>query len=439
MRAFLALPFLLVFSVAAAFGAEGPSGDLSPLTLDAALKEALEKNPELIVLRRQFDAARQRPAQEEAFAAPTFEAQIWQWPLRSANPADTTMYMFTVNQELPGRGKRQLRAAVSAKDTELAAADVAVRAREIVDEVKRTYADLYLARRALEIHLASVELLHQLADTSSMKYETGTGRISQQDVLKAVVEISKVHDDLLMLDAQGRLAAARLNTLLDRPPDAPIGTLGDPDERALVTPVAELQQLALDRQPELHAAQVGIERAQAELAVAQRGGKPDFSVSGGYMLMPRDRDAWTGSIGITWPTAPWSRGKLDAQRAEASAHVDAARARAHATATRIRLAVFEAYVRVQTAERRVALLRTAVIPQSEQTLESARIAYQTDRVDFLSLIDNQRTLLESRLNYYRALSELAQARADLERATGVEITPVMLAPVTTANEKEVAR
>ncbi len=157
------------------------------------------------------------------------------------------------------------------------------------------------------------------------------------------------------------------------------------------------------------------------------------------MLLPHDRDAWTGSVGITWPTAPWSRGKLDARRAEASAQVDAARARARATATRIRLAVLDAYVRVKTAESRVALLRATVIPQSQQTLESSRIAYQTDRVDFLALIENQPTLLASRWNYFRALSNLAQARADLERATGVDITPAMLGPSSASTASEAVR
>jgi outer membrane protein TolC len=413
-------------------GSPAPVPDGQPLTLEAALGEALDRNPDLVVLRRQFEAARQRPAQEEAFAAPTLEAQIWQWPLRSLNPADTNMYMLTLNQDLPGRGKRQRRAAVAARETDMAASDIAVRAREIVDEVKRAYAELFLARRAVEIHLASVALLHELADASSVRYETA--RIPQQDVLKAIVEISKLHDDLLMLDAEARLATARLNTLLDRPADAPIGALAEPDDRMLLTSLHALQQAALDRQPELHAAQIGIERAQAQLAVVQQEYKPDFSVSGGYMLLPHDRDAWMGRFGITWPTAPWSRGKLDAQRAEALAQVDAARARQHATANRIRLAVLDAYVRVKTAEQRVGLLRLRVIPQSEQTLESSRLAYQTNRVEFLALIENQRTLLESRLNYSRALSELAQARADLERATGVEIAPSMLGPASIVNE-----
>jgi outer membrane protein TolC len=364
--------------------------------------------------------------------APTFEAQIWQWPLRTVQPADTNMYMFTVTQQLPGRGKRQLRAAIAAKDAETANADIAVRAGEIVDDVKRTYAELFVARKAVDIHRANAELLHQFADVSSVKYETG--RIPQQDVLKAVLEISKLHDDLLMLEQRTRLAAARLNTLLDRAPDAPIGPLGEPDERALLTPLEELQQLALNRQPELRVARAGVDRAQAQLAAVAREYKPDFSISGGYMLLPRERDAWTGSLGISWPSAPWARGKLDAQKAEASAQIDTARARQRATANQIRLAVHEAYVQVKTAEQRVALLRTTIIPQSEQTLESARLAYQSDRVDLLSLIDGQRTVLEARMNYYRALSDLSQARADLERATGIAITPAMLGPIPVMNE-----
>jgi cobalt-zinc-cadmium efflux system outer membrane protein len=406
-----------------------------PLTLKAALDEALLRNPDLLVLRAQFEAARHRPAQEQSLAAPTFEAQIWQGPLRSLNPAETNMYMLTVTQSLPGRGKRDLRAAVAAKDADMASSEIAVRARETVDAVKRTYAALFVARAAIDVHLDSVDLLRQFADVSSVKY--ATGRIPQQDVLKAVGEIAKLHADLLLLDEHARLAAAELNTLLDRPPDTPIGALTASDDRVLLTPVDELQRLAGDGdvQPELRAAQVGVERAQAALAVATREARPDFSVSGGYMLLPHDRDAWTGTIGVTWPTAPWARGKLDAQRAEASAHIDAARARQHSAATRIRLAIYDAYVRVKTAEQRAALARTTVIPQARQTLESSRIAYQTDRVDLLAVIDSERMLLEAQMSYYRALGDLAQARADLERSAGVELTPAMLGPAPGVSEE----
>ena len=402
--------------------AEGP-----PLTLDAALTEALGNNPELIALRRQFEAARERPAQERFLAAPTLEAQIWQWPINTLNPTNTNMYMFMVGQDIPGPGKRRLREAVVQKDVELAETDIAVRARDVVDRVKRAYAELFLARKAIDVHHASVDLLRQLADVAQAKYTTG--RISQQDVLKAVVELSRVHDHLITLDEQAQLAEAQLNTLLDRPAGAAIGPLAHPHERVLLPSAATLQQLAVEHQPELTMARLGAERADAQLAVVNREYKPDFFAMGGYMLMPNDRDAWMAKVGITWPTAPWSRGRLDAQRAEATAEIAAANARLRAVENALRLAVHQAYVRVKSAEQRAALLRTTVVPQSEQALEVSRVAYQTDRVDFLAIIDNERVRLDAQLDYFRALSSLEQALADLERAIGIDIAPSMLAPV----------
>jgi len=83
--------------------------------------------------------------------------------------------------------------------------------------------------------------------------------------------------------------------------------------------------------------------------------------------------------------------------------------------------VQEAYVRAKAAQERAALLRTTILPQSQQTLEVSRVAYQTDRVDFQALIDNERMLLDARLDYFRALSDFSQALADLERAVGSDL------------------
>jgi outer membrane protein TolC len=272
-----------------------------PLPLNAAVDEALQKNPTLVALRRQFDAARQRPAQERFLMPPSLEAQIWQWPVTTLNPLNTNMYMFTIRQELPGRGKRELRAAVAEKDVELVSADIALRAREVVKDVMRAYADLAVARRAIDIHLASVDLL-QFADVSTIKY--AAGRSAQQDVLKAVTEVSKLHEDLVMHEESAAAAAARLNTLLDRDPQVPIGPLDEPREQVTLPSSDELQRLAIDTHPELRAVHLGVERAQAALAVVNREYKPDFFVGGGYMLMPREAGAWTASVGMTWPSAP---------------------------------------------------------------------------------------------------------------------------------------
>src|SRR4029453_19652237 len=141
------------------------------------------------------------------------------------------MYMFMVNQELPGRGKRELRATVAEKDLALAENDVTARTRQIVNEIKQAYAAIFIARKAIDVHLESVDLLRQIADISQAKY--ATVRISQQHALKPVLELSKLHTDIVNFDEQANLATARLNVLLDRPPDTPIGPLVDPREETL--------------------------------------------------------------------------------------------------------------------------------------------------------------------------------------------------------------
>ena len=67
--------------------------------------------------------------------------------------------------------------------------DIAMRERDVAALVKQSYVDLTVSRKAIEIHLAGADILRQLADVSQAKY--AAGRISQQDVLKSVVELPK--------------------------------------------------------------------------------------------------------------------------------------------------------------------------------------------------------------------------------------------------------
>jgi outer membrane protein TolC len=399
--------------------------------LRQALDEALAVNPELTALRAQLGVVRKRPPQERSLAPPMLETSIWQWPINSLNPAHTNMYMFLATQDLPGRGKRELRAAVADKDVALAQNDIDARARHVLDAVKQAYAELFVSRKAIEIHLATVEVLRRVADISQAKYTTG--RMSQQDVLKAILEVSRLHEDIIGLDQRAHIAAAKLNTLLDRPTDAPIGPLGERSHESVLPAVADLQRRALAQQPEIQGARLTVERAAAALAVARRDHKPDYSVQGGYMLVPHQTDGILARVSITWPDAPWSRGRVDARVEERSADVEVAKARQKSMENALRFAVQEAYLRVKAAEERAALLKTTILPQAQQTLEVSRVAYQTDRVEVLALLDNERALLNAQLDYDRALSDAEQAMADLERAVGSDISPALSRPVAPVN------
>jgi outer membrane protein TolC len=70
--------------------------------------------------------------------------------------------------------------------------------------------------------------------------------------------------------------------------------------------------------------------------------------------------------------------------------------------------------------RLVELFKTEIIPQASQSVESALVGYQTDKVDFLTLINNQITLFNYDIDYYRVLSDYNKDIASLEFLTGVK-------------------
>ena len=49
------------------------------------------------------------------------------------------------------------------------------------------------------------------------------------------------------------------------------------------------------------------------------------------------------------------------------------------------------------------------------------VAYQADRANFSDVLDTERSLLDSQLEYFRALADFTEAIADLERAVGTEL------------------
>ncbi len=145
------------------------------------------------------------------------------------------------------------------------------------------------------------------------------------------------------------------------------------------------------------------------------------------MVMPRNRDAWTASFSVSWPDAPWSKGRTVAAIAEASAEVAAAQARYDAVAASLRLMVQEAWVRAAAAATRADLLKGSVIPQASHALEAAQIGYQGDRGSLLSVIESQRAAVDAELEYDGALADFERARADLERAVGVPVNTFVAA------------
>ena len=69
-------------------------------------------------------------------------------------------------------------------------------------------------------------------------------------------------------------------------------------------------------------------------------------------------------------------------------------------------------------EERLDVYTNGIVPQATQSLQSAMIGYQTDKVDFLTLVNNQLTLFNLELESEHILSEYNKDISRLEYITG---------------------
>jgi outer membrane protein TolC len=410
MRSLLVLA-CVVLTVPFPAAAQEPSPE--PLTLNAALDEALQRNPDLIALRREYDAALGVPAVERYLAAPSFEAQIWEWPVMTLNPIRTDMYMLTMEQTLPGRGKRRAREAVAARDADIERREITVQANGILDQVRQAFAALQMVRDTLVIYERQVPVLRDLAEAATVRYASGHGE--QHDTVTPLVELTRLRSDAITWRTRARSEEVRLNALLGRPVGQPV----EPLLPMVVTAIPfDAVSAALERHPAMALATAEIAREQAELARLEGERRPDFVVGGGYMLTPGDAGAWTARAGITWPNAPWSRKRLDAEIVAQTRRVAAAFARRDAVGSGIRRGVQEAQVQIDAARQRVELISTTLLPHVEHALEVSQAGYRTGRAEFADVIEAQRMVLDVGVQYAKARSDVALALAGLDLATG---------------------
>jgi len=395
-----------------------------PLTLNAALDEALQRNPDLVALRREYEAALAVPAVERYLTPPSFEAQIWGWPVTTLNPIRTDMYMLTMGQELPGRGKRAARALVATRGAEVARREITVQANSILDEVRQSFAALALARDTLVIYERQVPVFHDLAEAATLRYASGHGE--QHDTVAPLVDLTRLQSEAITWRTRARTEEARLNTLLGRAVDRPV----EPLMPMVVTAVPfDATRAALERHPAMALAAAEIAREEAELARLRGERRPDFVMGGGYMLMPGDAGAWTARAGITWPNAPWSRKRLDAEIEAQTRRVAAAAARREAIASGIRRGVQEAQVQIDAARQRAELISTTLLPHVDHVLDVSHAAYRAGRGDFSDVLEAQRSILAVAVEYAAAQADVTLALAGLDRAMGsVREEPPPVAP-----------
>ncbi len=329
--------------------------------------------------------------------------------------------MTGISQKLPYPGKLDVAGRMAAQEVAVATAEYEKVRLGVVADTRRSYWGLYYATRAIEATHASRNLLEQFQKTAEAKFRAG--QATQQDVLRASVELSNLDNQLITLGQRQTTAAAMLNSLMDRPVNAAIPTLPPAELHEIKLSIDQLLKDAEGQNPEMRRVRERIEAFRQQVNLAKLNRNPDLNLSlnysavedSGLSRMANGDDQWWLGFGINLPI--WVE-RLDAAEREAHRGVLENLAELNSTRNNISFRVHDAFVRVETQQRQVVLFRDVIVPQAQQTVEASLSGYQAGKVDFLTLVDNWRKLLDFELMYHRNLAQLEQDHASLQQVVG---------------------
>ena len=393
----------------------------APLKLSDLIEEAVSKNPDIIAAKSKWEVTRERPLQAGSLDDPMIGLGIINLPTNnfSFRTEDMTQKEISITQRFPYPGKRSLRVEAAEKEAEAGLWDYEEIKIKISRDLKAAYHELAFVNKAIGVTEKNREILKLLNKIAETKYSLGEG--IQLDLLKSQVDLSKMLGELITLNQTKRSLKSRLNTLLQRPPFAP---LGEPEEMALAKISSEPEELlkeAEEKRPMLQSAKRMIEKNKAGLRAAEKDYYPDFEVKFSYGQRDdgpngRRSDMVSAMVGFNIPF--WYKSKQGKRVSESQKEIQSAQDQYHALANEIRYLVSEKLTEIERTEKQIELLKTGIIPQATLALDSALQAYRVNKVDYLTLLDNLMTLFRYEIQFYRLLADQRKSVVEIEGALG---------------------
>jgi outer membrane protein, heavy metal efflux system len=402
----LALALVTVAPNASAWAAE--------LTLDGFVGEVLARNPSLKaqVLRR--GAFHEEAKAAGAYPDPALSVMLDRVPMGAEMP----MIRYQLSQMLPWPGKLDLARGAVERQGDASAAQLETRRLDLRLDAKRGWYMLVLNKKRREVNLAGRDLAATIAAAALGRYGAGTG--DHHEVARAEVEVSALDVELLNLEGEHTSIVAMLNALRDRPTDAAIPEPTDPPARPANEALAKLVDQAVEQRPELKEMEAMRGEALTMARMARKEPLPDLMVSAWVNQNIGAAPSFGVMLGGTVPL--FGVAKQRHRAAAFDARAEGAAQDQAAMRAMVRFEVTDASVKMQTASRRLSLLRTVALPKSRESFEASLAGYSAGRVEIVGLLDARRALQAAELAAVEAEALRATAIAELERAVGAPLS-----------------
>ncbi len=384
----------------------GAAEAAAPLTLAAALALAMQANPELAAARH--EAAALDGAALQAAARPNPQLQTLVEDSRRATRSTTVQ----LNQTLELGGQRAARIAVARHGQDGAAIDLAAQAAATRAAVAGAFFDVLAAQERLRLADTSGALARQASAISARR--VSAGKASPVEETRARVAEAGARLDASL--AGGALAGARrrLAALWGNP--APRFTEADGRLEQLPELPAEADLARrLAAAPAVLRAQSALAQRSAMASLESRRRTPDLTVSVG-LKRSEELGRNQAIFGLSLPLPLFDRNQGNVL--EALRRSDKARDELSAAAVRAGAELAEARQKLQDARQEAAALQGDIMPGAQSAYDAAAKGFEYGKFAFLDVLDAQRTLLQAKTHYLRALADGHKAAAEIERILG---------------------
>lgn len=393
-----------------------------PVSLSAVLEEASRNNPDILASRRGWQAATQVPTQVSTLPDPQVTVQSFSVgsprPFAGFSNSEFAYIGFGVSQDIPYPGKLKLKGEAAQQDAAISRDKLESVRRSVLQQVKETYFQIGYVQQTLEVLDRNSKLLEQIEKIADARYRVGQG--SQQDVLKAQLERTKLLREVAhhheLMDTQQAL----LMKLLNRPP----GSREITTEPLIETPLRytsdELLEKVRNTNPEIASQEEMVKRQSLQVEMARKDRYPDFSVQ--YMWQ-RTGPSFPSFYVLTFSARVpiYRRRKLNPETTQAVEELNRSEREYESQVQSAFFDVRNQYIAAETASQMLKIYREGLIPQALATYRAGLVSYQTGSLDFESLFSSFMDVLNFDGEYWKTLMEHETALARIEQITGVSI------------------
>jgi outer membrane protein TolC len=295
--------------------------------------------------------------------------------------------------------------------------------QQIASQTAQAYDAVQVAVRHRDDLTESKKISAQFLEKTQARFQAGT--VPKLDTIKAKVDLAKAENDLIANERTIAVSRSTLNRLLGRSLEITLEEIDPLEVPGNVPELTTLMQLARASRPELRSMTAQRKAAHDSTRLAKQYWVPDLNLTLWHSDIVGLPDSYRFDGGITFPLFAWQHEK--GQVSQAEHHEKELEATESDLFSQVMLDVHNSYTTATIAWRQASFLRDQLLPEAHQAFDTTFTSYSLGGSSALDLLDAKSTLLAAESQYTDALGAVNDAEADLERAVGAPLPPVMSA------------